>query len=298
MNMPYAPAWGLKLVRRVRRLSRADLAAATRVPVELLADYEEERQPLPGDALLAVIATLRLTAEEREALSRSMPHHEPRGWQAPYPGDPSPELQRLIEETSWEAGERVRKFAIWRMLKGGDPEQIEADIEQEQSRAVAFGHDLFLVKQMTLQDELRKRSRQPSPEDRKEAAELWRRMKRHDARLRRIIIDVSSEFRNWALCERLGLESLRLARRTPREGMELAELALVLARRIRGDQIWRRRLRGFALACLGNAHLAQGDRVRAEEALAQARRLWEAGTASGTEILDEAPLRTLAASLQ
>ena len=74
--MPYAPAWGLKLVRRVRRLSRADLAAATRVPVELLADYEEERQPLPGETLLAVISTLRFTAEEWKALSRAMPHRE------------------------------------------------------------------------------------------------------------------------------------------------------------------------------------------------------------------------------
>jgi len=299
MTMPYAPAWGLKLVRRARRLRRADFAAATQVPVELLADYEQGRQPLPGETLVELLQTLRLTAEEREALHHAIPHREPRGWKPQQdPLEPSPETQKLIQEASWGTEAWLGMFGIRRTLQGGSPEQILADIEREMSRAEDFGRDLYLVKQMTFQEELRRRARQPSPEDRREAAELWDRMQGHDVTPRMVLIGVSAEFRYWALCERLGLESLKLARHTPDRGLELAELVLALVRRIRGDQNWRRRLRGFALACLGHAHLAHGDRSRAEEALAQGRRFWEAGAASGTEILDEAPLRTLAASLQ
>jgi hypothetical protein len=298
MFMPYAPSWGLKLVRRVRHLSRGDLAAATHVPVELIADYEEERQPLPGETLLAVIAALRLTSEEREALSRSIPDFEPSEGRRSNPWDLSPQLEALIKQASWAVEERIRRYMVWRLLKGGDPQEVEADIEREKLRALELGNHLFLVKQMTFQDELRKRSRHPSPEEREKGAELWSQIKTHDMTMRRLFIDATPEFRHWALCERIGTESLKLAKRAPKKALELAELAVCLAKRIQGDQAWRRRLRGFALACLGNVHLEQGNRARAEEVLAQAQRLWEAGTARGTEILDEAPLRTLAASLQ
>jgi hypothetical protein len=76
-TMPYAPPWGLRLVRRVRRMNRAELSAVSGPPVEVIADYEKERQPLPGETLLTVIAALRLTEKEREALSRSIPHFDP-----------------------------------------------------------------------------------------------------------------------------------------------------------------------------------------------------------------------------
>lgn len=150
---------------------------------------------------------------------------------------------------------------------------------------------------MILQEELRRKSRLPAPEDRKESAELWSRFKSHDLSMRRVLLEVTREFRYWALCERMGMESFELAKRSPKEAMELADLTFVLARRIQADPAWRRRIRGFALACLGNAYLAQGDRARSEEALDRARRLWETGAATGTEILDETPLRALAAAL-
>jgi hypothetical protein len=89
-----------------------------------------------------------------------------------------------------------------------------------------------------------------------------------------------------------------MARKKPEAALELAELAVDLARRIQIDQAFRRRLRGFALACRGNARLALGNRPRAEEELGQALRLWESGKARGTDIFDDAPLRQLAAFLE
>jgi hypothetical protein len=296
MFMPYAPPWGLKLARRVRRLSRAEAAATAGVSVEAIADYEGDRQPLPGEVLFAVISGL--APEERMALSDFIRRFDPPEWSKPNPNDLHPQQMALIDEVSLASGEMIRKYATWRMLKGGDPREIKADIEQEKLKLTDWCHSLFLVREMTLQDKLRRRARRPLPEDRTKGEDLWSRMKPRDMKTRRLFIEATYEFRHWALCGRIGRESLKMVRKEPEAALELAELAVDLARHLQIEQAFRRRLRGFALACRGNARLALGDRPRAEEELTQARRLWESGQGRGTDIFDDAPLRQLAASLK
>jgi hypothetical protein len=171
-----------------------------------------------------------------------------------------PQQTAIIDQVSWESGEMIRKYATWRILKGGDPREVKADIEQEKLALMDFCHAMMLVKEMTLQDTLRWRVRHPSAEGRKKAKELWSRLKPRDMKTRRLFIEVTPELRHWSLSELIGRESLKMTRRAPEAALELAELAVDLARRIQIDQAFRRRLRGFALACRGNVRLALGDR--------------------------------------
>jgi transcriptional regulator with XRE-family HTH domain len=295
-SMTYAPPWGLKLVRRVRRLRREELAAATGLPAELIADYESERQPLPTETLVHVFTALRLTEEERTALGHSMPHFDLRLWRGGPMDLPRPS-RAVIERASREVGRRAQGFAEWRMLKGGTAEEIQEDIEREQVRCLEVGHILFLVYMMILQASLREKARHPSPSDRQKGEKEWRRLGPTDLKRVRLIAEASTELASWALCERMGLASVDLAGTAPEKSRELAEITLLLVKKTHAGPAMRRRLRGFAAACLGTARLALGDRAGAEEALQEARRLWEAGTAEDTKILSGAPLRTLETAL-
>lgn len=242
MFMPYAPSWGLKLARRVQRLSRAEAAGMVGATVEAIADYEEDRRPLPGEVLLAVISNL--APEKRQALSYFIRRFDPPEWKQSNPDDIHPQQMALIEQVCLASEDLVRKYATWRMLKGGDLREVEADIQQENLKLMDFCHSLLLVKEMILQDKVRRRARHPLPEDRKKGQELWSRMKPRAMKTRRLFIEATSEFRHWALCERIGHESLEITRKAPEVALELAELAVDLARHLQIGQPFRRRLRG------------------------------------------------------
>ena len=85
-----------------------------------------------------------------------------------------------------------------------------------------------------------------------------------------------------------GAESLAGAADHPRESLELAELARLIAELTPGEETWRSRLQGFAWAHVSKARRACGDPSGAEEAFARARQLWEAGGAGDPGLLDEA----------
>lgn len=294
--LTYAPAWGLKLVRRVRRLRREELAAATGLPSELIAEYENERQPLPFETLVHVITALRLTEEEHEALLLATPRFHRALWR----GGPMdlPRLDRtLIRWLSHEVGERVRKFAIWRLSRSGTDEEIAADIQLESARSMRLGKVMYTVAMMVLQPRLRAKTRRPSPRDRRKGEEAWGRFEAKDPGVLRLIAEASRDLASWAMCERLGLAAVELAGTAPDKSRDIAEITLLLVRKTHVGPAMRRRLRGFAAACLGTAQLALGDRAGAEEALAEARRLWQAGAAASTRILSDIPLRTLETAL-
>jgi len=279
-------------------MNRGEFSAVTGLPVELIADYERERQPLPGETLLAAIGSLRLTPVEQERLIHSIPHFDPPEWWSPGTNELPPPYETLLDEIDAEMIARLRQFGTWRTLKGGSPEEVKAEMAQESRRMWEYLRRVYCVKEMILQAKLRKVARTPLPVHRKHGAEQCSRLDLANLNVLRIIVKHPSDPWSWTLCEKMGLESLRLSRKSPEKARELAELTVQFARRIKGEAPWRRRLRGFAFACLGNAQLAQGDRAGAEEALAKAQRNWDAGKARGTDILDETPLQTLSASLR
>jgi tetratricopeptide (TPR) repeat protein len=65
-----------------------------------------------------------------------------------------------------------------------------------------------------------------------------------------------------------------------------------------GEAAWRKRLKGYALAHLGNARRVGGDLPAAEEAFGRARELWEAGVLEPAGLLEAARLYNLQASLR
>lgn len=137
----------------------------------------------------------------------------------------------------------------------------------------------------------------PQAEDREEAQELAGFLDRYEMPTRRVLVEDCGRFQKWALCERLCAESLQAAARSPEEALDLAELALLAARRTRGGEMWCQRLQGYALAHLAKARQARGDLSGAREAMEQARQLWEAGAPGDPGLLDESRMLELEAAL-
>ncbi|HVT18886.1 MAG TPA: helix-turn-helix transcriptional regulator [Thermoanaerobaculia bacterium] len=103
----------------------------------------------------------------------------------------------------------------------------------------------------------------------------------------------------WTLCLAwLCEESVRAAAASAKRAGELAGLALRLAELATGGEARRSRLAGYAWAFIANALRVSGQLRRAERAFARAWVLWDAGTAGVDEILDEARLLDLEASLR
>lgn len=133
-----------------------------------------------------------------------------------------------------------------------------------------------------------------SPElTRAEAEELWDTLQPYSHQDRCFLVKEGREYGNWALVERLCAECDRTAPDDPIEAQEIAELALVVASRVPGNDAWRSRLQGYTWAFLGDARRTAGDAAGAEVALQKARDLWNAGAPESVTFLDESRFREL-----
>jgi tetratricopeptide (TPR) repeat protein len=88
-----------------------------------------------------------------------------------------------------------------------------------------------------------------------------------------------------------------LAPNHPHEALEWAKLAVRIAEQVPGDEAWRSRVLGWALAFLGNAMRAANDLPAAEQALGRGRKLWEAGAPGDPLLLNPAWLPGFEANL-
>ncbi|HKV10914.1 MAG TPA: hypothetical protein VJ725_22435, partial [Thermoanaerobaculia bacterium] len=132
----------------------------------------------------------------------------------------------------------------------------------------------------------------------REAGELWERLKTATRQERRHLVDIHAEFRSWALAVRVCEESERVASHRADEALELADLALLVAGRVSGEEGWRSRLQGYAWAYVANARRVANDFDGSDEAFTQAWALWRAGAGSASELLPEWRLLDLEASLR
>lgn len=140
----------------------------------------------------------------------------------------------------------------------------------------------------------------PRPEDRGRAEELWRRLAPLDRVQRSRLVRESAVFRIWSFVERLAYESEAATADAPAEALELAQLALALARELRGAASWRARVEALlALPILGNALRVCNEFGPARAAFEQASevRLRDALSPSDPQLLDEGLSRDLEASL-
>ncbi|HYO11737.1 MAG TPA: hypothetical protein VE685_00905 [Thermoanaerobaculia bacterium] len=133
---------------------------------------------------------------------------------------------------------------------------------------------------------------------RREAGELWERLKTATREDRRDLVVIFPEFRSWALALLVCDASVKAAAHKVDEALELADLALFIAERIPGDGRFRSRLQGYAWAHLGNARRVGNDFDGADTAFVRAWELWRAGEGADPELLPEWRLLDLEASLR
>jgi len=137
----------------------------------------------------------------------------------------------------------------------------------------------------------------PRPEDRERAEVLWQRFMSQDRDRRYSLARESSAFRLWSFAERLAHESRIAAADSPQEALELARLALEIARGVCGTSSWRARMESYALPHLGNALRVCNDLHPARAAFGQARALQVHFSPSDPPLLDASRLPDLEASL-
>ena len=135
-------------------------------------------------------------------------------------------------------------------------------------------------------------------QDRDEARRLWVRLKLYTSDQRWLLVEKAREFQTWALAERLCHESEEAASDKADRALELAGLACRAADLAPGDELWRSRLRGYALAFLANAKRVGNKLLAAEEDFARARALWEEGEAGDPGLLAAWRFLDLEASLR
>jgi tetratricopeptide (TPR) repeat protein len=138
----------------------------------------------------------------------------------------------------------------------------------------------------------------PRSEDRRRADTLWQRFINQDRDERYRLVRESSAFRIWSFAERLSHESKDAAADSPAEALELARLAVEIARGVKGTAGWRARVEAYALPYYGNAHRVCNDLDQARAAFVEARKLRQAFSASDPKLLDESRLPDLEASLR
>lgn len=113
----------------------------------------------------------------------------------------------------------------------------------------------------------------PEPVD---VAELWANLEDCTAAERRMLVEDLEEYWSGDLCARVAAESLRKAADDPREALDLAELAVLIADLLPKEEADRLRLQSHAWAHLSCIRQSQGDETGAQEAFERARRSWEA----------------------
>ena len=276
--------WCVKLLRSAGEWSREDLAEATGAPVDALADYEEGRRPLTREVLQDMIAGLHLTEEDALALGSSIPRARP--WQQSGP-DLSEEEKTLIGRLTAQVGMEVQSELLGRsgsgrpvsdVLQIGSLPGISGIVQSVWGRYFLE----MLIREGIAWEEVW----HPHPGDRLDGAELWSRLERFSERDRNLLVDASQEFAHWALCERICLQCTDLADEDARQAVRLAELAVRIAQRVPGDDSWRSRLKGFALAHLAFARAALGDLAGAAESFREGRQLWNEGASGDPGLLD------------
>ena len=139
----------------------------------------------------------------------------------------------------------------------------------------------------------------PPEQARLEAEQIWTALERFPIHRRRQLIQLSLRAsQSWALAERVSHESERAAAHKVEDALELADLALSIAKRISGPESWRSRVEGYCWAHVANARRVGNDLSGAGEGFAHAWDLWRAGTESDPELLAEWRMLDLEASLR
>lgn len=255
--MPAAPpplSLALKYLREAAGLSQQEMQALTGVSEALLGHYERGRKRLARERLDRLAEDIGFGPESVElaVLAANGLSGGPAGVPAS-PAYPSPAERQVAERTA-------------ALVAGAALTLTRADIlRQAREARVARANQA--------------------------AGEQWIVLQRCTTGERRLLIEKSAEYRNWALSVRLGDESVRAAARNVHLAIELAGLALTAAELAAGDDAWRSRLTGRARGFVANALRVEFnlganlcDLGRFAEAAARLPELRKVSAALGNEV--------------
>lgn len=133
---------------------------------------------------------------------------------------------------------------------------------------------------------------------REEARSLWSRLEAWEPDRRPVLVEESTEFRTWALCELVAAKSIEAAPSSPSEALELAGLALNIAERCPYEERLRQRTEGYAWFHVANARRVTNDLNSSDAALTKAAKLWEAGASADPGYFNMAIPLALEASIR
>ena len=270
----------LAVLRTGRGWSQADLARASGLPASSISQYEGGKKLPELPSLMRMLSAMEYGFSDLDrarmyvldsrlrrgsAEARPMAAEEPWGYSDP--------LAQQIASLTAEAG-----VAVSRLL-----EAISLLVRQY-PRAGDRGNTAGAAP--------------PSPEDRAQAVDLWRRLQSYPFPLQEALVREAREFQNWALCELLCLESEKRASNNVALAVQLGKMATQIAELVPGEEQWRSRLRSHALAFLANALRVQGDLRGAEETFDRSDELWHAGAGCQIQLLEESRRLDLKASLR
>jgi len=250
----------LRFMREGQKWSQVGLSSAAGISRKILNDYERGKRTLKRETLERLIAFMGLPPERIDATLECMAGSRAAGRAPGDPVDARSETQRKVEAIVARAGKLATDFTRSTLT-------------------------LLTVEGVALKA-------------RQDAELLWSRLLPRSPAERRLLVEKGMRFRTWALMERVAAESVAKAPNQPREALELAELALLIAEKVRGDQLWRWRLAGYALLFVSNSRRAGNNLPGADEAMSRARKLFEAGAASDPGFLNEAWMPALESSLR
>jgi transcriptional regulator with XRE-family HTH domain len=260
--------WALALayLRSASGWTKAELARALGLKDEsLLSAYERGAKPLAREQLESLVEPLGHSPEALEVLLAA---HELL-FPAPSQEAPSP--------------------------AGLSPGQVRAADRAALAAAGATGRIAAREVRSAL---LWRWKRETAEAARRNAEGLLSGLMAGNRRERRALVEIFPDYWDWALSVRVCEESVRQAAHRPEEALELAELALSIARRAPGEESWRSRLEGYCWAHVANARRVANDLSGADEAFARAWELWRAGADSEPPLLPEWCLFSLEASLR
>lgn len=135
-------------------------------------------------------------------------------------------------------------------------------------------------------------------EDRATAAGLWQRLEGRGPGERRAIVEAHEAFCTWAMCELVSARSVEAAPGSPSEALELAELAVLIARRCVGEEWLRQQSQSYAWFHVANARRAASDLPGSVGALDLASGLWQSGTAGDPGLFDETWVHWIEATIR
>jgi transcriptional regulator with XRE-family HTH domain len=250
----------LTFVREGQGWDQAQLASAAGISRKVLNDLERGRRRLTREKVETLIALMGLPSERIDATLDLLAANRASARELPDLLDPQAKAKAQVEAIAGKA----------------------ARLTADYTRAL-------LTLLTTEGDALKARQK---------AETLWNQLKRHAPTVRRQLVEDGMKYRTWALCERVGAESVGQAPNHPKEAQELAELALLIAELTPGEDLWRHRIAGYAGIFLGNARRACNNLPGADQALSRARKLFEAGAPGDPGFLNETWLPWIESSLR